>query len=157
MLKSVTAPGLSAVEIAVIEADKDMNALMISKQARQMLLDFGAFVGLMYFIYHVLNAALARYQEASCKSYLLRHLYPETEVRDVQVGCWKTTDAKLRADCHDKLDSGLTICAVLGSWKATEAHLGDAGALNQYTAQDQTVMLGSIELSDPATANGGGR
>lgn len=64
-----------------------------------MLLDFGAFVGLMYFIYHALNLAVARYQEASFKSYILAQLYPETEVRDVEVCCWKTTDAALVEDC----------------------------------------------------------
>lgn len=76
-----------------------MNKFMISKQDRQMLLDFGAFIGLMYFIYHSLNFFILSYQEADFKRYMLNHLYPETSEKNVKVCCWYTTDDALEYEC----------------------------------------------------------
>ena len=77
---STESKGLNDAEIALIDLDKDMNKLMISKQDRQLLLDFGAFIGLMYFIYHTLNFFILSYQESSFKAYMLLKIYDDEEV-----------------------------------------------------------------------------
>ena len=99
-LASSTNSSLNTAERAVLAIDEEMDSLMISKQDRQALLDFGSVVGIMYFIYILINFFVISYQEADFKKYMLKHIYPESAEQNVKVCCWKTTDDALEYECN---------------------------------------------------------